>query len=331
MRTDTTAPTGQDQAASGATTPISDRDGLLELVGRAADHALAYPYKLWGYGEGPALRGVLRAAETLRRPELIDAVADLVAPTLTAAADEEIDHLVPVEVLLDVHRLRPGIDVADAVGRFVNAVADAPRPVPGRPQVHRPHHPTLGRLLWVDCLHTDGPGLAAAGRSADALRVTTEAAQALQDGTGLFSHGYRVDTGAANGVHWARGQGWALYGLAGSREHADRVARLLGALAEHECDGRWHTVVDDPASPVEASLSPMVAATAATLGPRWRALAGRALDATLADVRADGTLPVSAATPVGDAASYYLPDTGIYPWGQGPLLDALHIALGDAA
>lgn len=303
-----------------------DRAELRELIGLAADRALAHPYKLWGYGEGPALRAVLRAAGTLHRPDLVDAVADLVTPTLAAPADEEIDHLVPVEVLLELHRLRPAIDVAGPVRRFVRAVAEADRPVPGRPPVHRPHHRTLGRLIWVDCLHTDGPGLVAAGRHADAVRVTTEAARVLQDDTGLFSHGYRVDTGTANGVHWARGQGWALYGLVGLREHADRVARLLDALARNESDGRWHTVVDDPASPAEASLSPMVAATAGRLGPAWRALADRALAATLADVRADGTLPVSAATPVGDAPSYARPATGVYPWGQGPLLDALHVA-----
>ena len=302
------------------------RAELRELIGAAADRALTHPYKLWGYGEGPALRGVLRAAGTLRRPALVDAVADLVAPTLTAPADEEVDHLIPVEVLARLRRLCPVIDVAGAVDRFVRAVAGASRPVPGRPPVHRPHHPTLGRLIWVDCLHTDGPGLALAGRRADAVRVTTEAAQVLQDETGLFSHGYRVDTGTPNGVHWARGQGWALYGLGGMPEHAERVARLLTALTEHEVDGRWHTVVDDPASPVEASLSPMVAASAATLGARWRGLADRALAATLADVRPDGTLPVSAATPVGEAPSYALPHTGAYPWGQGPLLDALHVA-----
>ncbi|MGI8880388.1 MAG: glycoside hydrolase family 88 protein [Jatrophihabitans sp.] len=308
----------------------------------AVDQALAYPYKLWGYGEGPALLGVLRAVESLQRPDLVDAVADIVTPSLSAAADEEIDHLIPVETLLFLHRLQPAVKVQDAADRFVNAVAGAVRPVIGRPQVHRPHHSVLGRTIWVDCLHTDGPGLAAAGRVDAACAVARDAVLALQDGSGLFSHGYRVDTGLANGVHWARGQGWALYGLVGllryEPPHAevltDSLARLIGALAEQETDGRWHTIVDDAESPAEASLTAMVAGalggarTQSAFPAEWQAMADRALSATLAGIRPDGSLPVSAATPVGDAAAYYEPASGVFPWGQGPLIDALLVALG---
>lgn len=165
--------------------------------------------------------------------------APSVAPSLPAPSDEEVDHLIPVEVLLELHRQCPELDVSTALDRFVNAVAHAARPVTTRPQVHRPHHPTLGRMIWVDCLHTDGPGLAALGNHEAAMAVTSEAVHALQDGTGLFNHGYRVDSGTTNGVHWARGQGWALYGLVGLlaykppkagplRESSDRLLTALG-------------------------------------------------------------------------------------------------------
>lgn len=302
---------------------------------RAVERTLDYPYKIWGFGEGPALLAVLRAARAHGRPDWVDAVAELVAPSLTAAPDEEVDHLVPVEVLLE---LRPRLDVSAALDRFVAAVAGAARPEPGQPRVHRPHHPVLGRMVWVDCLHTDGPGLAALDRLDDAVDVTAESVQALQDATGLFSHGYRVDIGEASGVHWARGQGWALYGLVGLLERVPDATlsaaldRLLRALAAHAIDGRWRTIVDDPNSPEEASLSPMVAATvrrgiaAGVVDPEWQALADRALAATLDAVRSDGTLLVSEATPVGPPATYYERGEGVFPWGQGPLLDALEVA-----
>src|SRR5882757_7005530 len=109
------------------------------LLGEVAERTLDYPYKIWGYGEGPALHAVLHVAVTLRRPDLVDAVTDLVAPSLNAPPHEEVDHLIPVEVLLELHRLRPTVDVSDALARYVKAVAHAPKPVPGRPAVHRPH------------------------------------------------------------------------------------------------------------------------------------------------------------------------------------------------
>ncbi|WP_460492032.1 hypothetical protein [Dactylosporangium cerinum] len=52
-----------------------------------AGRALAYPYVAWGFGEGMALLGVLRAAEQLGQPTWIDAVADLLAPSLAGPLD----------------------------------------------------------------------------------------------------------------------------------------------------------------------------------------------------------------------------------------------------
>ncbi|HWB35999.1 MAG TPA: glycoside hydrolase family 88 protein, partial [Rugosimonospora sp.] len=196
-----------------------------------------------------------------------------------------------------------------------SAVAHAHRPVPGRPPVHRPDLAGLSTLIWVDCLHTDGPGLP----PADAARLVEEDAAALQDGTGLFHHGYDVATATPNGVHWGRGQGWALHGLAAVPSAAPRLGRLLDALSRHEIDGAWRTIVDDPAAPVEHSVSALVAACPAAAP----ALRRRALRAALAALDADGGLPVSAATPVGPPATYLDRETGIFPWGQGPLLLAL--------
>jgi unsaturated rhamnogalacturonyl hydrolase len=288
---------------------VSDRRAIVEAV---ATRALDYPYKVWGFGEGMALLGLIRAGALLGRPQWIDAVADLVAPSLARPPDPT-DHLIPVDMLRELARHRP-LPVAAAIARFTGAVVGAHRPVPGRPPVHRPDLPGLSSLIWVDCLHTDGPGLP----HEMGTPVVEECAAVLQDATGLFSHGYDVATGRANGVHWGRGQGWALHGLTAVAS-ADRLHSLLEALRDNEIDGSWLTIVDDPSAPIEHSVSALVAACPA-VAPAMRR---RALAAALDAIDSGGGLPVSAATPVGPPATYLDRDTGLFPWGQGPLLLAL--------
>src|SRR5688500_17053552 len=108
---------------------------------------LDYPYKIWGCGEGMALLGLLRAGTALIRPEWIDFVTDLVSPSLKAEPSP-LDHLIPLEVLVELKRLRPTLDIADATQRFVQAATAGP---------HRPDLTGLSTQIWVDCLHTDGP------------------------------------------------------------------------------------------------------------------------------------------------------------------------------
>jgi hypothetical protein len=137
-------------------------------------------------------------SELLDRPDWIDRVADPIAPSLSREADPT-DHLIPVEVLVELERLRPALDIAPAVRRFVRAVW-----VGGAPRLtHRPDLPGLSDVIWVDCLHTDTPGLVLAGQPDAAAALVERGRQLLQDGTGLFSHGYSVDTEEANGVHGA--------------------------------------------------------------------------------------------------------------------------------
>jgi rhamnogalacturonyl hydrolase YesR len=297
-----------------------DRDGLIEAV---AQRTLSYSYRIWGFGEGLALVGVLRAAEHLNRPQWIEAVADLIAPTLPREPST-LDHLISVEALVELGRLRPDLPVQGAIDRFRTAVSRATRPVPGAPPVHRPDLALLASTIWVDCLHTDGPGLPAEA----AAPLVEEVSAVLQDDTGLFNHGYDVTTGRANGVHWGRGQGWALLGLRAVRADpaaARRLKRLADALISHEHNGSWRTIVDDPGAPTEYSLSAMVAAADSTLpdDPQWIDVRRRALATAVAALDARGGLPVSPPTPIGQARDYLHRETGIFPWGQGPLLLAL--------
>jgi rhamnogalacturonyl hydrolase YesR len=297
-----------------------ERDALIETV---AVRTLSYSYRIWGFGEGLALVGVLRAAEHLNRPQWIEAVADLIAPTLPREPST-LDHLISVEALAELGRLRSDLPVQGAIDRFRTAVALAQRPVSDAPPVHRPDLALFGTTIWVDCLHTDGPGLPAE----QAAPLVEEVSAVLQDETGLFNHGYDVAAGRANGVHWGRGQGWALHGLRAVRHDpaaAQRLRRLGDALIRHEHNGSWRTIVDDPGAPIEYSLSAMVAAADGTNpdDPQWINLRRRARAAVVGALDARGGLPVSSPTPVGLAPDYLRRETGVFPWGQGPLLLAL--------
>lgn len=297
--------------------------------------AAPYEFRMWGFGEGGALLGLLRAGQILDRDDLIDRVADLVAPTISETP-QKTDHLISIEVLHELKRVRPDINVQPLVERFEHAITSAPRPVAGRPQVHRPDLPALSTTVWVDCLHTDIPGMILAGAGAMGVSVGEDSSAALQDESGLFSHGFDVSTGQVNGIHWGRGQGWALHGLAlappGGVLDA-RLERLVDALSRYEEEGAWRTVVDDPDSPQENSVSALVASglllASKTRGdqdpwmPAAMAMARRALSFTVSALDGAAGLPVSAATPVGDRTVYIDRQIGVFPWGQGPVLLAL--------
>ncbi len=263
-----------------------------ELLEAVAIRALDYPYKMWGFGEGMALLGIIRAARVLGRPQWIDRVRELVGPTLKTEPGPA-DHLIALEVIAEL-----GFDQTQ---RFLDAAGMGP---------HRPDLPGLETMVWVDCMHTDIPGFMLAGRPDAAAQAVRLACLRFQDESGLFSHGY---DGSPNRVHWGRGQGWALHGLLAAGSPQAKV--VLDALARHEEDGRWRTIVDDPASPLENSVSAFVAAADAQ-----SAMGKRALQAAKDQLDANGGLPVSEATPVG---SYLDRGTGVFPWGQGPLLHAL--------
>lgn len=316
----------------------------LDLVGRIADRTADCPITIWGFGVGTALAALVRADAILQRPRLAARVADLIDPVLEVArrdVADPTDHLIAVDVLQAQLRARPSAfdEVTALEQRFVRAVTKAARPTPGRPRVHRPDKSPWRTTVWVDCMHTDGPGLIDLGLVAAAVEVTEESARVLQRADGLFAHGYDVATGTNNGVAWGRGQGWALLGLTAVLARTnrsglkDRLVRLMTALQRHEHEGTWKAVVDRADAAVEPSTSAYVAlavgraVTAGTVDPEWSDLAERANTAALT-MTIDGVLPVSDATPVGRVEDYLVRPLGRHPWGQGPLLAAALDRLG---
>jgi rhamnogalacturonyl hydrolase YesR len=305
-------------------------DLVLEEV---IDASASLPTSIWGFGVGGFLHALVRAGRLLDRPALVAEVRRRVAPAMARAAQPD-DHLIPVELLLALDEVEPLPGVQETCRRWADTVSQAPRVVPRRPRVHRPDLERWHGVIWVDCMHTDGPGLTRLGWVEEGVATTVEYASALQRDDGLFQHGYDVIRGRGNDVAWGRGQAWAMLGLVGTLRHAavpelrDRLDAQLTAVSRYEDDGRWHTVVDDPASPFENSVSAYMAwlvpqAVAAGLADdAAHDLAGRARTATLAALD-QGRLAVSDATPVAAPQGYRDRPTGVHPWGQAPVLALL--------
>lgn len=322
---------------------------MTDLIRAAADVAMRWNYRVWGFGEEIALAGLLRAGDVLGDTAPSAFVHGLMRAWLgRGVARSNEDHVGPGRMLLAMHA-RTGDDrFVDAARALAALNAGFPRGPHGI-RFHRADTPGWRQQIWVDCMDIDGPFLAALAVATGDERYFDQAveellgyARTLQTDGGLLHHGFERDAGR-NGQLWARGNGWALMGLVDTlallpRAHAawkelqQRTVALADALAAaQDSGGLWHTVVDDPATYLEATLAAMVAhalheafAHHVLDAERHGDMERRARAAMHAQVDGAGVLQlVSEATPVGQHSTYATRQFGTYPWGQGPLLLAL--------
>lgn len=156
--------------------------------------------------------------------------------------------------------------------------------------------------------------------------------------TGLFFHGWTFE-GRHNyaRARWARGNAWvtiAVPELFAIAPPADPVLRRylttvfrsqVEALERFQRpDGMFHTLLDDPSGPVEASATAgfgygvLAGLREGLIDPAARGIADRVRAAILTRIGADGILAeVSDGTPMGDTLDFYnrLPNVAA-PYGQ---------------
>lgn len=322
---------------------------MTEQIARAANAAMQWNYRVWGFGEEIALSGLLSAGDRLGDPAPQAFVHGLMRAWLgRGVARTNEDHIAPGQILIAMHA-RTGDE------RFLNAARALAALNAGFPQgpfgarCHRGDIAGWRHQIWVDCMDVDGPFLAALAQATGEHHYYDHAvaellgyARTLQTEDGLLHHGFERDAGR-NGQRWARGNGWALIGLVDTlvllpdshpacAELRQRAASLVDALAkaQHE-SGLWHTVIDDPETYLESTLAAMSAyalrkAFAHDVLDRGRydAVERRARAAMHAQIASDGTLGlVTEGTPIGEHSTYATRRFGVFPWGQGPLLLAL--------
>jgi unsaturated rhamnogalacturonyl hydrolase len=318
-----------------------------EIIARVAARTMRWNFRLWGFGEGVALRGLLAADQATGGGQYLGFVEALLRAYLgRGVARSNEDHVAPGAELLEFYGQTGEAEFLEAARSLAALHAAFPVNRFGA-RMHRPDMPGWRRQIWVDSMDVDAPFLARLAAATGDGRYLTQAegeivgyARALQDeATGLFWHGFEEDCGQ-NGQLWARGQGWALMGLVATLkllpqseacvpELGERLRGQCRALAGRQrADGLWHTVVDRPETYAESTLAVMAAwALREAFGAglldetEFGGMERAARAAALRLVGGDGALGlVSEATPVGELKMYATRRFGLFPWGQGPLL-----------
>ena len=319
-----------------------------EALAAAVAVAMRWNYRVWGFGEEIALRGLLRAGDVLNDPMPFGFVHGVMRTWLgKGVARSNDDHVGAGRELIELHRRTQDPQFLEAARQLAALNASFPAGANGE-RYHRGDTPGWRWQIWVDCMDVDGPFLAALAQATGEQHYFDQAvgellgyARTLQSDRGLMFHGFERHCGR-NGELWARGNGWALMGLVDTlillpRSHRawteiqQRTIALADALADtQDPSGMWHTVIDDSQTYLESTLATMAAYALheafehGVLDPSpYEEMERRARAAMHAQVK-DGTLQlVSDATPVGAPAVYASRPFGTFPWGQGPLLLAL--------
>ncbi len=233
----------------------------LELIRRLADHYTAHPPG----ADAPrrfALRSVLK-------PESLDDSGAMAAAMLKA---EQAGVAVPLRPLID--RYLGYISTGQL--RFDDGTLARNRPLPGS--------------LWLDDLYMSVPALAQIGKLTGERRYFDDAArQVLQFAgrmfvreKGLYLHGWVQGMEPHPAFHWARANGWAAMAKVEllsvlPEDHPARPellallrSHLQGLAASQGVDGRWHQLLDRPATYPETSASAMfVYAFARAINRGW--------------------------------------------------------------
>jgi len=200
---------------------------------------------------------------------------------------------------------------------------------------------TFPEQAWVDTMFMAGYYLlrigALLGREdyfEDGLRQYHGHEDVLQDTvTNLYYHGWdNLAKNHMSGIFWARGNSWAAVTMARALDLVpvthpsfmvidgslrDQLAALVRLQDE---SGLWHTVLDDPTSPLETSGSAGIAAALLSRGRLYNKYVQRSIGGILARITEDGTVTgVSAGTAVMKDAEGYkrVPTKRIQGWGQG--------------
>lgn len=314
----------------------------------AAAVAMRWNYRVWGFGEAIALRGLLQTGDLLNDPAPFGFVHGILRSWLgKGVARSNEDHVGAGRELLALYRRTQDEQFLDAARKLAALNANFPAGANGE-RYHRGDTPGWRWQIWVDCMDVDGPFLAALARATGDDRYFDQAvgellgyARTLQSDNGLLFHGFERYCGR-NGELWARGNGWALMGLIDTlillpRSHPawnelqQRTIALADALADtQDSSGMWHTVINDADTYLESTLATMAAYAlheafehGVLETSRYEEMERKARAAMHEHVK-DGTLLlVSDATPVGARAVYATRPFGTFPWGQGPLLLAL--------
>ncbi|MDR0353707.1 MAG: glycoside hydrolase family 88 protein [Opitutaceae bacterium] len=321
---------------------------------------LAINFSTWQWHQGVALFGLHRAHAALGDPAIAAFIDDWLRARL-AAGDPPKSINTTAPLLTAAHLFEQTRDAR--LGRLCQSFADwclrdAPR-LPAGAFEHSCTDNVYPRQVWADTLFMGCIFLAKWGRLTGDTALLDEAARQFADhyrllrdtATGLIFHGYDDGKHAHLGTLWGRGNGWfaiaanevlSLLGPAHPAHPAllrDLRAHLAAAAAAQDASGAWHTVMDAPATYLEATSTAALACALTTatarghIGAEFSDHTARALERTRSWINDTGDLThASAGTPVmPDAASYNAIPFAVTPFSQGLGMLALASAMESPA
>jgi unsaturated rhamnogalacturonyl hydrolase len=320
--------------------------GVEAKAAALAGHLVRHPWRVWYFADSVGFEGLLAATELTDDERYRHFAYGIARGWLRRPGFARFDYTAP------------GVALLELALRFEDELLVQRLEELARWQMARPKaggvtllDPEYALWAWVDCIQFQGPFLTrlAAITGKDEYRdagigFLLSHDEILRDASGLYSHIFDVTSREANGVHWGRGQGWAMRGLWQTWLHLppDAPERAsIGASVSGQLDallplqlesGHWRTIVDDPQAYEETSVAAFYVSTAYPAlraglldAERHTPALERAWDAVEAAIDADGRYRgVSGDTPAGNVDHYRrIPRDVTVPWGQGPALLAL--------
>jgi len=311
---------------------------------RLVEGTINLGYREWGWGEGVALYGLIRAAQLLRSDRCVREVREFLRANEQFQPDRA-EHIMPALASILFYE-QTGEEVGlTLASRVVDMLRTYPR------SRHGAFIATPVRTTWVDYFYETVPFLCHYSRivgSAECQHWAVEQTLAYlmacwNAHDGLFAHVYYDDVGTVSPFYWARANGWAALGLVEAAllfpaewRLKTTLLRTFSELAEavsacQRPSGLWTTVLHDTRTYEETSASAMISLALhqgvrlGWLDRKFQESADRAWGAVIGHIDPEGRLHgVSAETPPGDADYYQAIPVGVFPWGQGfSLLAAL--------
>ncbi|WP_409342381.1 glycoside hydrolase family 105 protein [Paenibacillus sp. MBLB4367] len=251
------------------------------ILERVAAHSmdsegeLSSQMKAWQWGQGVALYGLTKTYEQLGDPSMLDYVERWLDGHLRQhAPGRSINTTAPVLAALSWMKLQDSAKYRSLCEQFASwCMSDAPRTLEGAYE-HSCTENVYPGQIWADTLFMGCIFLAEWGVYTGNQEFVREAARQFvlhynylgDNRSGLIYHGYYGNEGKRMGVLWGRGNGWftaasavVLPHLRGLPEYEEvlRNYRLhvQGAVERQHLSGAWHTVMDDPATYLESSVT----------------------------------------------------------------------------
>ncbi|GIO16112.1 unsaturated rhamnogalacturonyl hydrolase YesR [Cohnella xylanilytica] len=323
---------------------VFDENEIKRVIDRVVDRTFRMDFS-WDWPGGVAFYGVCEAYEATGKEEYLQKVKEWVDENIADGLPKLTVNGVSIgHSLLTLYSATKEEKYLDTIKEMAEYLKnDAVRFGDGIFQ-HTVNSETYNfpEQAWVDTMFMAGFFLlrvgALLGRDdyfQDGLRQYHGHENVLQDPvTNLYYHGWdNIAGNHMSGIHWARGNSWAALTMARALELVPvdlpnfmviegSLRDQLSALVrlQDPASGLWHTIVDDPSSPLETSGSAGIACALLTKGRLYNKYTQKAIDGILARIAEDGTVTgVSAGTAVmKDAAGYRgVPDKRIQGWGQG--------------